>query len=600
MKLKFLSCLQPSVGTAPNLYSNYKLFKQKVEMAFKGQFKDCDDGAKVGAILNWLGDNAYEIYENIHWEEAAHKDDPDHVLKAFEKYFKLEQNQFHSWYMLGSIYSGQFKCQNDFLNRLREVARDCSFTSADEIICFLFLTHNQNTCVREELLKTMKTEYSLQDALQIAHLAEGTMNSEELSKQYLDTVKMDAQVDGLNQGKGNQFRSRGYGHGCGCGQRQSSSKHDTSHPKPGQPCQNCGTMHPPKRCPAFRKSCYYCKKEGHFSKFCQARAHSQSQQCGKKDVNDFENDQYTEQFTSFEFEQDSFNTIHFGRNLKGRNHSNILFDEIDELACILTDLHIQGASDPKDSRPISNQYKGPVLKCRFKVDSGAYSNLLPYNIYKELFPGMPDSVTKRCIDHSVCLVVYNKGEIKQYGHCMLKVNYRGKTIVLPFYIVNSKFKPIIGLDASTKLGLISINCPIHQSWTSHSPTNTSVNAVSPETHSETPVGKVPDTLTKEWITNHPKYKHLFKGIGRFKCDPVHITLAKDTVPVQKPPRRVPLALREQFKNEIDNMVSQGILTKLDDANKNAPEWLNSFIIVKKPNGNLRICLDPTDLNPYIV
>ena len=69
---------------------------------------------------------------------------------------------------------------------------------------------------------------------------------------------------------------------------------------------------------------------------------------------------------------------------------------------------------------------------------------------------------------------------------------------------------------------------------------------------------------------------------------------------QKPPRRVPLALREQFKNELDNMVSQGILTKLDDANKNAPEWLNSFVTVKKPNGNLRICFDPTDLNPYIV
>ena len=50
---------------SPNLYSNYKLFKQKVEMAFKGQFKDCDNGSKVGAILNWLGDNAYEIYEKM-------------------------------------------------------------------------------------------------------------------------------------------------------------------------------------------------------------------------------------------------------------------------------------------------------------------------------------------------------------------------------------------------------------------------------------------------------------------------------------------------------------------------------------------------------
>ena len=53
----------------------------------------------------------------------------------------------------------------------------------------------------------MKTTGSLQDALQIAHLAEGTMHLEELSKQHLDTVKKDAQVDSLNQGKGNQFRS---------------------------------------------------------------------------------------------------------------------------------------------------------------------------------------------------------------------------------------------------------------------------------------------------------------------------------------------------------------------------------------------------------
>ena len=88
-------------------------------------------------------------------------------------------------------------------------------------------------------------------------------------------------------------------------------------------------------------------------------------------------------------------------------------------------------------------------------------------------------------------------------------------MVLPFYIVNSKFKPITGLDASSKLGLLTINCPIHQSWTSQSPTNTPVNAVSPETCSETSVGNVPNTLTKEWIVGHPKYKHLFEGIGRF-------------------------------------------------------------------------------------
>ena len=32
----------------------------------------------------------------------------------------------------------------------------------------------------------------------------------------------------------------------------------------------------------------------------------------------------------------------------------------------------------------------------------------------------------------------------------------------------------------------------------------------------------------------------------------------------------------------------------------APEWLNSFVVIKKPNGKLQICLDPTDLNPFLV
>ena len=178
---------------------------------------------------------------------------------------------------------------------------------------------------------------------------------------------------------------------------------------------------------------------------------------------------------------------------------NILFDEMDGLEHVLTDLCIQGASNPKDYRPVGKQYRGPVLKCRLKVDSGATGNLLPYNVCHELFPWMSDSVTKNSIDHRVCLVAYNKEEIKQYGCCMLKVNYSGKTMLLPFYVISSKFKPIIGLDASSKLGLLTINSPIHQSWTSSSPTNTSFDVIA----GGTSVGNVANTLTKDWIVNHP-------------------------------------------------------------------------------------------------
>ena len=58
-----------------------------------------------------------------------------------------------------------------------------------------------------------------------------------------------------------------------------------------------------------------------------------------------------------------------------------------------------------------------------------------------------------------------------------------------------------------------------------------------------------DTLTKQAITNYPKYSHLFSGIGHFKGKPVHITMKQNAAPVQKPPRRVPIAMKDKFKKE---------------------------------------------------
>ena len=203
---------------------------------------------------------------------------------------------------------------------------------------------------------------------------------------------------------------------------------------------------------------------------------------------------------------------------------------------------------------------------------------------------MLKSASKNSINKNTHLVAYNKEEIKQLGTCVLKVNYGGKTLPQEFFMVGSGFKPIVGLDASHRLGLLTVNCTVYQSWTR----NYSIDSISGAD------ADIPKTISKDWIANNPKYKHLFQGIGRFKCDPVQIKLTQNATPVQKPPRRVPLALKDQFKQELDNMVSQGILSKLDDANVNAPEWLNSFVVLKKPNGKLQICLDLTDLNPFIV
>ena len=113
------------------------------------------------------------------------------------------------------------------------------------------------------------------------------------------------------------------------------------------------------------------------------------------------------------------------------------------------------------------------------------------------------------------------------------------------------------------------------------------------------VSDIPETLTREWIINHKKYKLLFQGIGCFKCQPISIEMQEGSTPIRKPARKVPLALHKRFKQEIDLIVKAGILMEVTPE-MSTPEWLNSFVIMKKPNSILKLCLDPTDLNKHTI
>ena len=61
-----------------------------------------------------MGDSAFEIYNNFVWASPGDKNDHEKVLTQFKSYFKPAQNIYHCWYMLGGLYSSQFKSKSDF------------------------------------------------------------------------------------------------------------------------------------------------------------------------------------------------------------------------------------------------------------------------------------------------------------------------------------------------------------------------------------------------------------------------------------------------------------------------------------------------------
>ena len=98
-------------------------------------------------------------------------------------------------------------------------------------------------------------------------------------------------------------------------------------------------------------------------------------------------------------------------------------------------------------------------------------------------------------------------------------------------------------------------------------------------------------LTKDAILR--EHNDVFTGlgyIGNYK-----IELTEGAVPKQDAPRTVPVALRDDLKKKLHEIEQKGHIAKVDEPT----DWVSSAVYVKKRNGQLRVCLDPRELNKHV-
>ena len=65
-------------------------------------------------------------------------------------------------------------------------------------------------------------------------------------------------------------------------------------------------------------------------------------------------------------------------------------------------------------------------------------------------------------------------------------------------------------------------------------------------------------IIKEYILE--ECNDVFHGIGMLPGDEYHFKLKKDYEPVQHPPRSVPVKLKPAYKEELQQLCSEGIIT----------------------------------------
>ena len=177
------------------------------------------------------------------------------------------------------------------------------------------------------------------------------------------------------------------------------------------------------------------------------------------------------------------------------------------------------------------------------------------------------------------LTAYSGTRIKQHGKCAITCEFNGGRTEAIFFITEAEGPAIIGLPTSLELNLVTLNCSLQKN----------LAEITHHAHVKNVLIKDKDDLVKQ-------YPGCFDGIGKFQGQ-YHIPVGPSIPPVVHAQRRVPLSRREDIKRELDDMKSKGIIMKLKEGERT--EWVNSLVYRRKPNGQLKICLDPKDLNKAI-
>ena len=154
----------------------------------------------------------------------------------------------------------------------------------------------------------------------------------------------------------------------------------------------------------------------------------------------------------------------------------------------------------------------------------------------------------------------------------------------------SPWKPIhAGVPTVPRPGLISANVD---------EVNTILPTQAPSEYlSSTETGVQHGQLSKPTVLE--EYHDCFDKLGCFPGEKYHIQLVDNPVPVVHPPRTVPVHILPLYKEELDKVIADDVITAVTEPT----DWVNSIVcnIKETPEGKrkVRLCLDPKDLNQNI-
>ena len=303
-------------------------------------------------------------------------------------------------------------------------------------------------------------------------------------------------------------------------QKPKSSYHANS--QSTSTCKYCGRKHEysKTKCPAFGKECRKCGKPNHFESMCKSGYKTRPRQQRIRALSDESDDENNDYFEIHTVTLTNVNSV------KSR-HSRHIF----------ATMNIIGKN--KNTR-----------MTRFQLDSGATCNIITANVLKEL-------EIKELQKTNQILNMYNNTTLKPIGKCKLKlVNPKNNEKFIAEFVVikDGTLTPLLGNKAVQAMSLLTINYE-------------NIKAVRQGAPSE--------PLSKEKVLK--EFADVFEGTGKLQGK-YHLELDENATPIVYPPWKVPVAIKERLRNELERLTKIDIIKPVSTPTP----WVSSLVTVVKP------------------
>ena len=205
------------------------------------------------------------------------------------------------------------------------------------------------------------------------------------------------------------------------------------------------------------------------------------------------------------------------------------------------------------------------------IDSGATCNIVDRATWESLKQKGVKCKSRKC---EKTLFAYGPtkpievvGTFESEIHC----EESGEKCVDEFTVVEGRDKALLGKDTAKKMNVLRVDLRTHHKDT------------------QLQVKELLWTLLRTLLM-------FFSGVGKLKNFQLKLHVNKDVKPVAQPVGRLLFGLRDKVDRKLDELLKEDIIEEVPSG---PTEWVSPLVVVLKPDGDIRVCVDMRRANEAI-